>query len=359
MVSSEPNLSIGTFQGDSLYQLFEVQGAVRLGDGRIALANAGSGEIRIYSPEGRFLASHGRKGEGPGEFQQPVLVGVLGQDSLVVADQALRRISLVTPEAGFLHASRISDEVGGGAFPRGMFANGVVVLGGGFFWSSEGGAEMTSGFRRQETSYWAAGLDGELFTDYGQFPGAEFFMEVQNQPGGGVSMRARLIPFGKYAMAAIGPQQLYFGAGDTWEVRGFDENGTLKRIYRLSRVPTPVGSGDLNAVIEKEVAEAEDPSEVPEIRAGYENMPVPDFMPAFSAIQTDYRGFLWIERYRLPGDDAPVFDILDSQGQLVGWASIPPGSELLQIGPDYILTLFRDELEVEYVRMHALRRPGA
>ncbi len=47
-VDPEPVLSIGTFAGDSLYQLFRVQGAARLPDGRIAVANGGSGEIRVY-----------------------------------------------------------------------------------------------------------------------------------------------------------------------------------------------------------------------------------------------------------------------------------------------------------------------
>ncbi len=128
VVNPDPGLSIGTFQGDSLYQLFEVQGAVRLSDGRIVLANAGSGEIRVYGDDGRFLAAHGRKGEGPGEFQNPVLVGSLGGDTLVVVDQDLRRISLVGPDEGFLQAIRISDDIGGGAFPRGMFHDGVVVM---------------------------------------------------------------------------------------------------------------------------------------------------------------------------------------------------------------------------------------
>ena len=231
-------------------------------------------------------------------------------------------------------------------------------MGGGFYWSSSGGDEMASGFTRQETNYWAAGLDGELLTDFGQYPGAEFFMEVRSQPGGGVSMRARLIPFGKYAMAAVAPHQFYFGAGDTWEVQGYDKSGILTRIYRLHRPPLPVGSGDLEAVIEEEVAQADDPSEAPEIRAGFEEMPVPDLMPAFSSIQTDHEGYLWVERFRRPGEDTPVFDILDPQGNLVGRVSIPPRSEILQIGPDHVLTLFRDELEVEYVRMLNLRRPG-
>ncbi len=65
-IAAEPELVIGTFEGDPEYQLFQVEGALRLPDGRIAIGNTGSGEIRIFDASGVFLRSLGRKGEGPG-----------------------------------------------------------------------------------------------------------------------------------------------------------------------------------------------------------------------------------------------------------------------------------------------------
>ena len=40
-----------------------------LSDGRIAIVNQGSDEIRIYDANGRFVNTFGRKGGGPGEFR--------------------------------------------------------------------------------------------------------------------------------------------------------------------------------------------------------------------------------------------------------------------------------------------------
>jgi hypothetical protein len=356
-VATEPILSIGTFQGDSVYQLFRVEGARRLHDGGIAIANAGSGEIRVYDAEGRFVVAHGRKGEGPGEFQQPALVGILGGDTLVVVDNQLRRISLVHPVEGFLGSARLSDDVGGGAYPRGMFADRTIVMGGGFYFSSDGGTQLSSGFSRRQTTYQSAGLDGELVTDFGQFPGSEFFMHVQNEGGGAMSMMARLIPYGKHAMQAVGPDRFYYASGDLWEIQAFDPAGGLRGVIRLDRAPTPVRSEDVDALIQEEIDGASDPSEAPEIRAGFQEMPVPDAMPAFAGLYADALGYLWVERYRPPGDETPVFDILDPEGALVGWAALPSDGEVLEIGPDYILTLDRDELEVEYVRLFNLERP--
>ncbi|NNM04759.1 MAG: hypothetical protein HKO65_06605 [Gemmatimonadetes bacterium] len=358
-IAEEPFLSIGTFQGDSLYQLFQVQGAMRLADGRITVANGGSGEVRVYDSDGRFLSSHGRKGEGPGEFQRPSLVGVLGGDTLVVVDNQLRRISLIHADDGFLESTRLSDELGGGGFPRGMFADRTLVIGGGFYFSSSSGMELSDGYSRRETGYASAGLDGELVTDFGQFPGSEFFMQVQSQSGGMISMSARLIPFGKYAMQAVGPDRFFFGSGDSWEIEAYDLSGRLRTLMRLDRDPFRVEDADLAAVIEEEIAEADDPSQAPEIRAGYEDFPVPDFMPAFAGLHADAFGFLWVERYRKPGDDMPVFDIVSPVGALVGTATLPSGSDVLEIGDDYVLVLQRDQLEVEYLRLFSLNRPAA
>jgi hypothetical protein len=358
-LSPDPVLSVGTFQGDSLYALFQVQGAGRLEEGGIVLANAGSGEIRFYSAEGEFVTAMGRKGEGPGEFQSPVLVGVLTGDTLVVVDSQLRRLSLIHPGEGTVESVRISDDLGGGGFPQGMFADGSIVMGGGFYWSSDGGVQLSSGFSRRPTGYRSADRQGELVSDFGEFPGSEFYMQVQSQSGGAISMRARLIPFGKYAMQAVGPDFLYYGSGDSWEVKAFDPGGVLRRIYRMAVDPRPIQAADVESVIQEEIAETGDPARAPEIRAGFEEMPLPETMPAFAGLDVDAQGFLWVERYRGPGDEGPEYEILDPEGQWVGRISLPQEVEILEIGTDYLLVLQRDELEVEYVKLYQLFRPEA
>jgi hypothetical protein len=357
-VDSEPLVSIGTFQGDTLYQLYEVSGAARLSDGRIGLANRGTGEIRVYDPQGRFLTSHGRKGEGPGEFQSPALAGVLGEDTLVVVDYQLRRISLLDAGEGFLEAARIEDGVGGVLFPSGIFADRAVLVGGGFSWSSDSGDELTDGYTRPPTSYQSVRLDGTLAQDFGEFPGSEFFMQVQRSAGGGIAMSARLIPFGRHAMEAVTPTGLYFGSGNSWEVEVHDPEGQLVRLIRWDRPSIPVTDALLDSYIQEQEAEAEG-NEAREIRQQLSEMPVPETMPAFGGLHADDLGFLWVERTRIPGDDVPVFDIFGPDGALTAQGTLPEDSQILQIREEEILVLFRDELGVEYLRVYSLTRgPG-
>ncbi|MEX0837241.1 MAG: hypothetical protein WD101_02835, partial [Gemmatimonadota bacterium] len=99
-LSDEPTLEIGVVEGDERYQLHEVKDAARLGDGRIAVAHQGTGEIRVFDEEGRFLLAAGGLGDGPGEWRQVAAVHALPGDTLVVVDPRLDRVGLVHATTG-------------------------------------------------------------------------------------------------------------------------------------------------------------------------------------------------------------------------------------------------------------------
>lgn len=171
-------------------------------------------------------------------------------------------------------------------------------------------------------------------------------------------MMARLIPFGKHPMAAVGQDRFFFASGDTWEIQVFSPDGTLSGLIRWDRDLQPVQGSDVTAFIEARVEAAESPAQAQEIRQQYTEMPTPEFKPAFAGMTVDARGFLWVERYGGVGADPPEFDIFDPEGRLVGFAALPEDAEILEIGNEYILALFRDELGIEYVRMYGLQRPA-
>jgi hypothetical protein len=169
-------------------------------------------------------------------------------------------------------------------------------------------------------------------------------------------MSARLIPFGKFPMVTVTGQRMYFGSGDSWEIRGYSPGGELERILRWDRSPRPVTDDLLSAYIRQEEAEAADEGEAREVRQRIMEMPVPDFLPAYSGMVADELGCLWVERFRPPEDDVPVFDIFDPEGALMARATLPEGSEVVDIGADQVLVLYRDDLGVEYLRVHPLDR---
>ncbi len=350
-VVPEPLVSIGSLEGDTLQQLYRVNGAIRLADGRIAVGNGGSGQLRIYAPDGRFLASLGRPGEGPGEFRAVALVGALGGDTLVTLDSDLRRISLFHLETGFVRSARVVDEAGGFLLARGAFADGSIVAGGGFFFSS-GAGQISGGAQRSPTSFASVDLDGRLITDFGEFPGLELFIRLRE---GGLS--ANLLPYGKFAVAAVSSDRLYVGTADRYEIRAFAPDGRLARLIRYDQPTRPVTPADIDAYIEEQVAEGEQGVDPQEIRTRYREMPAPERMPAYQQIATDVLGHLWVSEYRLPGDDTPVWTVFDPEGGLVARLALPPRVGVLEIGEDYLLGRLVDELDVEYVQLFRLERP--
>lgn len=67
--------------------------------GRIALLQWQDHNVRFYDPSGRLLATVGREGEGPGEFQRLVRAGWIGDtDTLWVSDTQLNRAVVISPD---------------------------------------------------------------------------------------------------------------------------------------------------------------------------------------------------------------------------------------------------------------------
>lgn len=128
-VDSTAEVRIGRQAGEEHDRLYRVFGAARLTDGRIAVVNQGSGEIRLYDAAGMFLAAAGRPGEGPGEFRNAFTVRVLPGDTIWVGDYRPWRflvfsprgewVRTVTPEPRYVNPPRVT----------GVLDDGRMVLG--------------------------------------------------------------------------------------------------------------------------------------------------------------------------------------------------------------------------------------
>ena len=123
-VDTVPLLDIGTIEGDLAYQLFRVRGAVRLNDGVIIVANAGTHQLRMYGGDGEHIRDVGRRGEGPGEFQSLNWLGLYHRDSLVAWDASSRRVSVFDRNGTFVRSMSLNVR---GAV-RGVFDDGAVLI---------------------------------------------------------------------------------------------------------------------------------------------------------------------------------------------------------------------------------------
>ena len=83
VVDAEPEYQLGELDGDEPYLFTTIAGARQLADGRVAVLDRSTCELRFFDPDGVFLEGVGGTGEGPGEFRRRCeLVSSLDPDSL-------------------------------------------------------------------------------------------------------------------------------------------------------------------------------------------------------------------------------------------------------------------------------------
>jgi len=94
----EPEVSIGEMEGDLEYLMGDVSSIAVAEDGTIYVLDGQGPELRAYSPDGRYLRTIGRPGEGPGELKAPGAIAILSDGRLVVRDPGNGRIQAYRPD---------------------------------------------------------------------------------------------------------------------------------------------------------------------------------------------------------------------------------------------------------------------
>jgi hypothetical protein len=352
-VALEPDLSIGAVDGPEELQFYGIAGTHRLPDGRIAMVDSGSRSVRIYAEDGTFLTSFGRRGGGPEEFEMPVLAGTRA-DTLVIVDRVHHRLSLIHPDAGFVGLTRVSDSVGGFLNPVGTFANGQSVFGGAFDMRRIG--ELRTGMNRAHTYYRSCNNDGSLAADFGDKDGADFY--IHDIEGGGRDSRPAVIPFGRVPVAAVSPDFFFFSPQDEFEIEVYSPSGELLRLIRAISAPEPVSSEDGARHIEATLARVDDPDQETQIRQYLGALPLPETFPPLGALMADALDHLWVQDFEKLWEAPAPWSVFDPDGVLVARLTLPESFNPFEIGPDYILGVGWDEMQVEYLRMYSLERPG-
>jgi hypothetical protein len=102
----------------------ELRDATRLSDGRLVLLDGDRRAVLFLSADGAVLATSGRAGAGPGEFQYPAWLGPCVADSVFVWDVANDRVSLFSPDGALAREFRpaVTAPVQPTCLPTGGFA---------------------------------------------------------------------------------------------------------------------------------------------------------------------------------------------------------------------------------------------
>ena len=347
-VATEPSVVIGVVDGAPEYQLHRITGAARLSDGRIAVVNAGSGEIRFYDAAGSFLAAVGGEGEGPGEFRDMALVDTAPGDSLLLYDPRLQRFTWVTAAPAIGRSFPSSDSAGGRlqVLPHGRLGSGRIVA------SGRAIAEGTpsSGVRDPFRPLLVLDTGGTVRDTLGRYTHEPRHVWATER-----MVSIARVPYGSVTGFAVGAEAIHVAPADDWEIRTLDGDGRLARLVRLHLQPRPVTATDVEAAIAEVLGRTSlSPADA---REQHEMMEIPDRMPAHGRVLLDRDDHLWVEEYRAPGEAGPArWWVVDPEGRVLGVVALPGGLEVQEIGGDYVLGVALDELDTPRVVLYELDR---
>ena len=336
---AEPALQIGELEEEGPYLFHSVRTALLLEDGGFLVADGGARELRYFDAGGEHVRTVGGQGGGPGEFMAMAVPHLLPGDSVIVPDLGRRSIHIVDPNGGSV---RTWGRMGGGVLPGGRALRSATMHPDG----------PTDGYSRDSVALVLQDQAGAPLDTIARLPGGESWSSVRQQ-GELTLVEAGTIPFGLRQNVEDDGQRIYHGDGSTFQVTVRALDGTVQRLARIMRPRRPVDDALWERHREHELAGTSEAAR-PAVENRLRTFPRPDSVPAFMQILTARDGGLWLQHYPLPGDSTATWSMLDVGGRWLGDVTTPPRFRVTDVRADTVLGVWRDELDVSYIRVYHL-----
>lgn len=347
-IAPRPIVSIGAVDGPEEYLFDRIRGVLRLPDGRIVVVNGGSAEIRFFASDGTYLSSTGGSGDGPGEFRGVLSAALVG-DSLLVYDGGLNRLSVLNLDGEFLTSRQLASN-GDPVHPNRMYALEGPIPGRGYVFTL---FSRAADMRPAPVLYWESGAtllysyNGTLEGEIGWPSGSDMFSTPE---------RAGTPEFGAWTATDLYQGRLHIGHGRPYEVAVFGPEGTLERLIRRVEAPQTIAAA-IPRLLEWAGEQGAPPEALLDFRRRLETEPQVEIMPFYSDLVLDTLGNLWVERYRPRWTTGPhAWEVFDPEGRWLGRIDLPEDLEVYEIGRDFVLGVWSNEVDVQHVRMYSLER---
>ena len=353
-MSAAPALEIGGNSDDPGHQLTQVVNTFRLGDGRIVLGDRVSREVRFFDPDGGHSLSVGGPGGGPGEFSRQ-LMGLerLGGDTVVASDWPFGTLTRFAPNGELIGTETI------GPYLPGLVSRILAD-----------GAVLKDVYERRsygnEIEWWAAYGEEGLFRPQGAIirhaRGAEAGDTIREiwgeewfkigRVGEGLTMRPR--PFAETTLVSPSREKLFVAETGSAEVEVWSYDGRLERLQRWEGRSVDVTADD-RRMVREEIFGAQ-PQRLPDFERWLAAVPFPESKPPIRAMIAEADGHLWVGLPAEAGSSMDDWLVFDPEGVPTARAELPPGLVPFEIGGDHVLGVWKDQLDVEYVRLYELNR---
>lgn len=205
----------------------------------------------------------------------------------------------------------------------------------------------------QETTLIRYSAEGDSLHSVGPFPEPELVMPDISVLGG-----VRLgSPFTRRVVYFPGSQGLYVGASEDLEIQRFGSDGVLDLVIRAAHRSLVLTQEDREMLENYERGRLAESASAEELERALAALEYPETVPPYSQLLVDSEDHLWVRDYKSRGTSGPeVWSVFSPEGQLLGTLETPERLQVRQIGVDFVLGIWTDELDVRYVRMYTLER---
>lgn len=307
-----------------------VAAATRLSSGHVVMADAYDAVVRFFAPSGALVRTAGRRGAGPNEFRSTSWLGQCGQDSIYVWDRVLARMSVLDREGAIVRQFRLEPTASTIACSR---AGAVAYFGPPEAPASSVG-EMASA--RYRAPLMVRSSDSSTAQTLAILPLGE--------PR----------PLGRVTSLAVAGNRILVGTADSGIVDIYTISGETAPPIRFAAAPRQPTQRQYEAAIEKQLTMLPRAADREPVRTLMRSMPMPDAVPAYSAILADPLGVVWVQE-TVSGDGETRFRLLRN-GAEVGALRLPREITAFEVGFDYLLAGYRDADAEEHLALFRVHR---
>lgn len=346
-VDSVPTLDVGGV--DTLETFGEVNGAARLADGGVVVADRMSSSLKYFDKNNNFVRAVGRNGDGPGEFGY-ISWMLHCADSLFVNDIVSRKITVFSMDGVYARQFAMKgDTIGQQPYASACSANGLFIHNG---WDMNRKFPDKSGPMRGNVPYWTSTSNGEVLRRLGQHAWADRWVTIREGGGGGSGP----LPMGRIPVIAASRSHFYVGTADSFHINVYALDGSavapiLKPgtnratqpadIERFKLLDSAGRRADENKYREQHWASLE----------------FPKTLPAYTALIVDNQDNLWVRAYPPATGGVVDWTVFSNQGKEIAQLKLPDALTVLEIGNDFILGALTDvESGVTRVQVRSLKR---
>ena len=316
-------LSIGEVEGDENYMFGQNIVFNTDEDGNFYVGDLDAHRIQKYNPDGKYLLSIGREGQGPGEFGGLSFIGFDKDDNIYINDAINNRISFFDKEGKYLRQIRMTER-----YPITIINSKGIIIANKFVASEEGNVQKITylyGLFDNEFN-----LIAELFKD-----------EIEMPLPSGLDLSAMAEYIAKvFSIAAFRPQVtttvadndfIYLGYPEKYEINVFSPEGKLVKKITREHDPIPVSKKDKESFVQRysqnlPAVFTEDLKE-----KAFQNVKYPKYKPAYQGLTLMENGWLAVIVNSVE-DEYTLFDLFDQEGKYIAHFKTPVPAEGMMAG---------------------------